>query len=45
MSASTFALNWKKNTTESFKVLQVAYGEQTMRKTQVSVWLSKFKAV
>jgi hypothetical protein len=28
MSASSFALNWEKNATETFKTLEVPYGEQ-----------------
>jgi hypothetical protein len=32
----TSAPNWRKNTTETFKILKVAFGEQIMGRTQLS---------
>jgi hypothetical protein len=33
------APNWRKNTTETFKVFKVAFGEQVMGRTHLYEWL------
>jgi hypothetical protein len=35
MSASDSALNWEKNITETYEVLKIAYGEQTVERLLV----------
>jgi hypothetical protein len=41
MSASYFSFNWGKNM-ETFKILNVAFGQQIMGRTNVFEWFSKF---
>jgi len=38
-----FCFKLEKNTTEIFEVMKVAFGEQTVGRSQVFEWFSKFR--
>jgi hypothetical protein len=44
MYGANVPLNWEKNATETFEMLKVGFGDQTMRRNQTFEWLSKFKS-